>query len=88
MLLWILSWVAVVLMGIFCTICLGAGLFYLAEIAEEFSVQTKYLMKTATQVSEWHAQCHNVRVQAHTSVLGFDGTPTFFEGFDIFLNFR
>lgn len=50
MLLWVLSWMSTILVGVFGTLCLAAGLFYLAELVEEYSVATRRILQMSILV--------------------------------------
>jgi len=46
MLLEVLSWFSFIFLGLFATLCLAAGLLYLAELVEEYTVATKSILQT------------------------------------------
>ena len=43
--LWIVSWVAMLIQICLLTLCIAAGLYYLAELVEEYTVMTKRVIK-------------------------------------------
>ena len=43
--MWILSWVAMVVQVCLLTLCVAAGLYYLAELVEEYVMMTKRVIK-------------------------------------------
>jgi hypothetical protein len=47
----LLTWVAGASAFVFLTLCLACGLFYVSEIVEEYTVQTKRFIKLMTVVS-------------------------------------
>ena len=43
--MWILSWLAMLVQICLLTLCIAAGLYYLAELVEEYTVMTKRVIK-------------------------------------------
>jgi len=43
--MWVLSWIAIFVQVILLTVCLAAGLYYLAELVEEYTMMTKRVIK-------------------------------------------
>ena len=43
--MWILSWIALIVQICLLTLCIAAGLYYLAELVEEYTVMTKRVIK-------------------------------------------
>lgn len=51
MILYLLSWFSSLLVGCFATVCLATGLFYLAELVEEYTVLAKQSLFTTACVT-------------------------------------
>ena len=48
----LLSWVGMVIVALFATLCIAAGLFYLAELVEEYTVMTRKFLALALVVGD------------------------------------
>merc|ERR1711944_4286 len=49
--MWILSWIATVVQISFATLAIAAGLYYLAELVEEYTVYTAKVIKMLTVIT-------------------------------------
>ena len=52
--LYLLSWVSTVLQICFVTLAIAAGLYYLAELVEEYTVMTAKVRRRVGRVGELH----------------------------------
>jgi transmembrane adaptor Erv26 len=50
MILWVISWIATIFYFVFAVVCLAAGLYYLADIIEEYTVLAKKIIKNLIYV--------------------------------------
>lgn len=51
--IYLLSWLSLVIQISFVTLAIAAGLYYLAELIEEYTVATSRIIKYMIMVSKW-----------------------------------
>jgi hypothetical protein len=84
----IITYVSLYLGLAFCALCLATGLYYLAELAEEYTVLTRRVLRYSTLVRKMKTKFKKkIVVGLHTVLLIFDSFPIFTTLFGIFSHF-